>query len=107
MAKLSDLETGRIYAQRKIDVEPVFGFMKASLGFTRYHVRTLEKVKRETGILVLAINMRKLAAQERQNLLNSHKNPRKMKISMIFQFPWILFCFGGSYVTASSFLLKF
>lgn len=104
VAKLSDLETGRIYAQRKIDVEPVFGFMKASLGFTRYHVRTLEKVKRETGILVLAINMRKLAAQERQNLLNSHKNPRKMKISMIFQFPWILFCFVGSYVTASFFL---
>ena len=33
--KLSEPETKNIYSQRKIDVEPVFGFMKAILGFTR------------------------------------------------------------------------
>ncbi|MEN0458325.1 N-6 DNA methylase, partial [Staphylococcus aureus] len=31
--KLSEPETKKIYSQRKIDVEPVFGFMKAILGF--------------------------------------------------------------------------
>ncbi len=73
--QLSDKTMGKIYAQRKIDVEPVFGFMKASLGFTRFHVRGLEKVKKETGILALAINMRKLVAQERLKLSNINKNP--------------------------------
>ncbi|MBO1308894.1 IS1182 family transposase, partial [Enterococcus sp. 669A] len=57
---LSESKTGEIYGQRKIDVEPVFGWMKACLHFTRYHVRGLEKVKKETGILVMALNMRKL-----------------------------------------------
>ncbi|MGT2398156.1 transposase [Staphylococcus aureus] len=36
--KLSEPETKNIYSQRKIDVEPVFGFMKAILGFTRMSV---------------------------------------------------------------------
>lgn len=62
---LSTPETGKIYARRKIDVEPVFGRMKACLGFTRYHVRGMEKVRKETGLLVLALNMMKLAVRER------------------------------------------
>ncbi|PHK48468.1 transposase, partial [Staphylococcus edaphicus] len=37
--KLSEPETKKIYSQRKIDVEPVFGFMKAILGFNRMSVR--------------------------------------------------------------------
>ncbi|WP_455423364.1 transposase [Evansella halocellulosilytica] len=37
--KLSDEKTGEIYGKRKIDVEPVFGFLKANLGFTRMSVR--------------------------------------------------------------------
>ncbi|PIC70807.1 transposase, partial [Sporosarcina sp. P17b] len=37
--KLSDKKTGEIYGKRKIDVEPVFGFLKANLGFTRFSVR--------------------------------------------------------------------
>ena len=36
--KLSEPKTKTIYSQRKIDVEPVFGFMKAILGFTRMSV---------------------------------------------------------------------
>ncbi|MEN0489424.1 TIGR01741 family protein, partial [Staphylococcus aureus] len=47
--KLSEPETKKIYSQRKIDVEPVFGFMKAILGFTRMSVRGINKVKRELG----------------------------------------------------------
>ncbi len=48
-----------IYSQRKIDVEPVFGFMKAILGFTRMSVRGLNKVKRELGFVLMALNIRK------------------------------------------------
>ncbi len=47
--QLSEPETKKIYSQRKIDVEPVFGFMKAILGFTRMPVRGIEKGKRELG----------------------------------------------------------
>lgn len=54
------LDLGKIYARRKIDVETVFRFMKACLGFTRYTVRGLDKVRKQTGILITAINMTKL-----------------------------------------------
>ena len=61
--KLSESETKKIYSQRKIDVEPVFGFMKAILGFTRMSVRGINKVKRELGFVLMALNIRKIAAQ--------------------------------------------
>ncbi|HCX1646104.1 TPA: transposase, partial [Staphylococcus aureus] len=57
--KLSEPETKKIYSHRKIYVEPVFGFMKAILGFTRMSV----KVKRELGFVLMALNIRKIAAQ--------------------------------------------
>lgn len=68
---LSTPETGKIYARRKSDVEPFFGRMKACLGFTRYHVRSMEKVKKETGLLVLTLNMMKLAVLGRENGLQT------------------------------------
>ena len=49
-----------IYQQRKIDVEPVFGAVKTNQGFTRFHVRSKEKVHREMGLVFLAHNFRKL-----------------------------------------------
>ncbi|PZK65845.1 IS1182 family transposase [Staphylococcus aureus] len=61
--KLSEPETKNIYSQRKIDVEPAFGFMKAILGFTRMSVRGINKVKRELGFVLMALNIRKIAAQ--------------------------------------------
>ncbi|HDA0845362.1 TPA: transposase, partial [Staphylococcus aureus] len=60
--KLSEPET-KIYSQRKIDVEPVVGFMKAILGFTRMSVRGINKVKRDLGFVLTALNIRKIAAQ--------------------------------------------
>ena len=57
---LSSSETGKIYARRNIDVETVFEFMKACLGFTRYTVRGSDKVRKQTGILITSINMMKL-----------------------------------------------
>ena len=65
--KLSEPETKNIYSQRKIDVEPVFGFMKAILGFTRMSVRGLNKVKRELGFVLMALNIRKVVAQRAEN----------------------------------------
>lgn len=58
---LNSSDTGKIYGRRKIDVETVFGFMKACLGFTRYTVRGLDKVRKQFGLLITAINMMKLA----------------------------------------------
>lgn len=44
-AQLSDNKTGKIYKRRKIDVEPVFGFLKANLRFNRFTVRGKFKAK--------------------------------------------------------------
>src|SRR5690606_36547352 len=47
--KLSEEETGKLYKKRKIDVEPVFGFLKANLSFSRFSVRRKSKVENELG----------------------------------------------------------
>ncbi|ATH61423.1 hypothetical protein BJD96_13890 (plasmid) [Staphylococcus nepalensis] len=59
--------TQSVFSVRKIDVEPVFGFMKAILGFTRMSVRGINKVKRELGFVLMVLNIRKLAAQRAEN----------------------------------------
>jgi len=58
--KLTTEKTARMYARRKTDVEPVFGRMKAYLGFKRFMVRGLSKVTKETGIVIMALNMAKM-----------------------------------------------
>ncbi len=64
--KLSEPETKKIYSHRKIYVEPVFGFMKVILGFTRMSVRGINKVKRELGFVLMALNIRKIAEVKRE-----------------------------------------
>ena len=66
-AKLSNEETGEIYGKRKIDVEPVFGFLKANLGFTRMSVRGKPKVHNEMGFALMAVNIRKYIAINTEN----------------------------------------
>lgn len=61
--KLSEEKAGSIYRQRKIDVEPVFGFLKANLGFTRFSVRGKSKVEIDIGLALMAVNLRKYAAR--------------------------------------------
>ena len=51
------------YSHRKLAVEPIWGFMKVILGFTRMSVRGINKVKRELGFVLMALNIRKIAAQ--------------------------------------------
>lgn len=58
-AQLSDNKTGKIYKRRKIDVEPVFGFLKANLRFNRFTVRGKFKAKIEMGLALIAVNLRK------------------------------------------------
>ncbi|XKO56902.1 IS1182 family transposase [Lysinibacillus fusiformis] len=61
---LSEEKTSTIYRQRKIDVEPVFGFLKANLGFTRFSVRGKSRVGNEMGLALLAVNLRKFTASK-------------------------------------------
>ena len=62
-ATLSEAKTADIYRKRKIDVEPVFGFLKANLGFTRFSVRGKSKVRNEIGLAFMATNLRKYTAR--------------------------------------------
>src|SRR5699024_6997995 len=75
--KLSNEETGEIYGKRKIDVEPVFGFLKDNLGFTRMSVRGKSKVNNEMGFALMAVNFRNFTAIYNKNGTFSHKNKRK------------------------------
>ncbi|WP_108308596.1 IS1182 family transposase [Metalysinibacillus jejuensis] len=63
-AKLSAEKTGAIYRKRKIDVEPVFGHLKANLRFTRFSVRGKAKVANEMGLALMAVNLRKFTANQ-------------------------------------------
>ena len=57
----------RIYAQRKIEVEPVFGQMKRNFGMRRTHVRGKNAVHNDIGLLFLGMNLQRL----RGYILNS------------------------------------
>src|SRR5699024_1905201 len=95
----SDLkeETGAIYGKRKIDVEPVFGFLKANLCFTRMSVRGKEKVENEIGFAFMAVNLRKYTAMKTSPALNHPNYPNRKgvnhQIPMIdtfFQLFWLV-----------------
>ncbi len=59
--KLSTEEGKKIYAKRKITVEPVFGNMSQNLGFREFLLRGLEKVKGEYSLMCSAHNLLKIA----------------------------------------------
>ncbi|WP_125760523.1 IS1182 family transposase [Companilactobacillus hulinensis] len=92
---LSAPETGQIYGQRKTDVEPVFGKMKASLHFNRFSVRGLEKVKKEAGIVVMALNILKLVSMVRNKDKTKNMGKNQKRFLSIFHF------LETTYVTAS------
>ena len=59
-AKLETQDAKARYARRKQTVEPVFGIIKAALGFTRFHLRGLANVAAEWTLIALAYNCRRL-----------------------------------------------
>ncbi|HEX6594726.1 MAG TPA: IS1182 family transposase [Bacillota bacterium] len=82
--KLSDEKIGEIYGKRKIDVEPVFGFLKANLDFTRMSVRGKEKVKNELGFAFMAVNLRKVTAIKNKSMIDDGNNHTKKWFRAIF-----------------------
>ncbi|WP_438822746.1 transposase, partial [Oceanobacillus alkalisoli] len=89
--------------KRKIDVEPVFGFLKANLGFTRFSVRGKQKATNELAFALMAVNLRKFTAKNSKKINNDDKFLSKMNPSRILM-TWILFLlFLASYVPASFF----
>jgi len=61
-AKL-DTERGEfVYGRRKQMVEPVFGNIKFNLGYVRFSLRTLAKVRGEFLLMCITHNLKKLAA---------------------------------------------
>ena len=65
LAKLETQDAKNLYARRKQTVEPVFGIIKAALGFTRFHLRGLANVTAEWPLIALAYNCRRLAILQR------------------------------------------
>lgn len=49
-----------LYAQRKQTIEPVFGIIKAAMGFRRFSLRGLSKVRTEWTLVTLAYNLKRL-----------------------------------------------
>lgn len=59
--RLTTDDGAKIYAQRAVENESVFGDLKWNQGFTRFQLRGASKVKLETGLHCIAHNMKKLA----------------------------------------------
>jgi transposase len=61
-ANLTSAAGQRLRSRRSTEVEPVFGIIKQNMGFRRFHLRGIEKVKTEWGLVSIAHNMKKMAA---------------------------------------------
>ena len=59
-AKLATEEGKKIYRKRQQTVEPVFGIIKAAMGFRQFLLRGLAKVGTEWDLVCLAYNMKRL-----------------------------------------------
>jgi len=58
--RLATREGRKLYAQRKQTIEPVFGIIKAAMGFRRLSLRGLGKVRLEWTLVTLACNLKRL-----------------------------------------------
>jgi len=50
------------YARRKCTVEPVFGIIKAIMGFRQFLLRGVESVREERDLVCMAWNLKRLHA---------------------------------------------
>ena len=58
--KLASEEGRELYKRRRQTVEPVFGIIKALLGFAGFSLRGLDKVEGEWTLVALAYNCKRL-----------------------------------------------
>lgn len=75
-------EGSRIYAKRKIDVEPVFGRLKSVFGVRRVHVRGKQAVAIEIGFIFMNMNLTKLAKNLASKTSTTQK-PHSISFSLI------------------------
>ena len=61
--KLKDERMRALLKQRSVIIEPLFGWIKEPMGFRRWTVRGLEKVKTQWLLLCTSINLRRLHQQ--------------------------------------------
>ncbi|MEX2785728.1 IS1182 family transposase, partial [Streptococcus sp. H49] len=78
-------EGSRIYAKRKIDVEPVFGRLKSVFGVRRVHVRGHQAVQTEVGFLFMSMNLTKLAKNLPSKTSNTQKPHSDSFILIVFK----------------------
>jgi hypothetical protein len=60
--RLRTQEGKKLYALRKHTPEPVFGIIKAALGFRQFLLRGLDKVCGEWNLVTMAYNLKRLFA---------------------------------------------
>ena len=62
LKKLKTKKGKKLYKRRKAIVEPVFSWIKQSLGFRRFSVRGIQKVAGEWSLVCCAINLKRLCS---------------------------------------------
>lgn len=66
MKEALESESGsQLYGKQKNDVEPFFGRMKRNFGVHRVHVRGKIGIRNDLGLLLLSMNLTKLARKVR------------------------------------------
>ena len=91
---LSSDQGSEIYSHRKYDVEPMFGRMKSIFGVRRTHLRGKQPVENELSILLMTMNLTKLAGIltkatanfSHKQLSNIKKTKNRPKILLIIEF---------------------
>ncbi|MET3558050.1 transposase, partial [Streptococcus rupicaprae] len=100
-------EGSRIYAKRKIDVEPVFGRLKSVFGVRRVHVRGHQAVQTEIGFLFMSMNLTKLAKNLGSKTSKTQKPHSDSFILIVFKTEiTVWFDFEASFCPASNFVFS-
>ncbi|MEK5231755.1 transposase [Lysinibacillus sp. FSL K6-0232] len=92
-------KAGTLYRQRKVDIEPVFGCLKANLGFTHFSVLGQSKVENEIGFALMAVNLRKYGRKRKFSAnFSTHTSKNRNHLMRFRFFVWT----RTIYVPASS-----
>ncbi|MFW8054093.1 hypothetical protein, partial [Vagococcus fluvialis] len=67
----------------------------------RFHIRGINNVKKESGILVLALNIIKLAVNQKNKPIDNKKESESKNLFKIFEFRFFYLRTVTTYVTAS------